>query len=54
MSAVLYLPGAAPGIDRFEEFKAALPLTVVRARRGFGGYITFDFGEQKGRDAITL
>ncbi|MBO6505161.1 MAG: hypothetical protein JJ850_10420 [Kordiimonadaceae bacterium] len=53
MSAVVYLPGAAPGIDRFEEFRAALPLRVSRARRGFGGYITFDLGAEQGRDAIT-
>ncbi len=53
MSAVVYLPGPASGTDRFEEFKASLPLKVVRSRRGFGGYITFDLGAERGRDVIT-
>lgn len=53
MSAVVYLPGAASGAEKFKDFKACLPLKVARARRGFGGYISFDLGEERGRDAIT-
>jgi len=53
MSAIHYLPSAAPAIDRFESFKAMLPMRVASARRGFGGFITLDFGNECGRDQVT-
>lgn len=53
MSAVIYMNAMKTGADRFEEFKAQLPLKVTRARRGLGGYVTLDFGAQCGKDAIT-
>ena len=53
MSVIAYLPTPALAVDRFEKFKASLPLTVAQARRGFGGFITLDFGEQQAKDAIT-
>lgn len=53
MSAVVYLPRIGSALDKFEEFRSALPLKVVSARRGFGGYVTLDLGDEKGRDAIT-
>jgi len=53
MSAVVYLPRIGSGTDKFKDFKAALPLKVVQARRGIGGYITLDLGDQQGFDAIT-
>ncbi|MEX0298481.1 MAG: hypothetical protein AB3N28_05385 [Kordiimonas sp.] len=53
MSAILQLPTPASATHRFEKFRACLPLAVAQARRGFGGHITFDFGNEQGRDAIT-
>ena len=47
------LPTPALAQDKFEDFRSLLPLTVSQARRGFGGYITFDFGEEQAKDAIT-
>ena len=53
MSAIAYLPTPASALGRFEKFKASLPLVVAQARRGFGGFITLDFGVEQARDAIT-
>ena len=53
MSAIVYMNALKTGTDRFEEFKAMLPLPVTRARRGIGGYVTIDFGDQCGVDTMT-
>lgn len=53
MSAIHYLPTAAPAESRFESFRALLPLKVAVARRGFGGFITFDFGAERAKDQVT-
>lgn len=53
MTAVVHLHALRSGVERFEEFKAALPLKVVQARRGFGGFITLDLGVERGADAVT-
>ena len=53
MSVIVHLPTPASALDRFDKFKACLPVTVAQARRGFGGFITLDFGEKQSRDTIT-
>lgn len=53
MSAIHYLPTAALAAGRFENFRAQLPLKVASARRGFGGFITLDFGGERARDQVT-
>lgn len=53
MNAILQLPTPASARHRFEKFRSSLPLSVAQARRGFGGYIMFDFGTEQSRDAIT-
>ncbi len=53
MSAIHYLPTPARALDHFESFTSKLPVKVSRARRGFGGFITLDLGNELERDAIT-
>jgi len=53
MSAIHYLPTAVPAKNRFESFKAQLPLRVASARLGYSGSVTFDFGDAQTRDTIT-
>lgn len=53
MSTIHYLPQAEPALDRFQSFKAQLPLKVAAARQGAKGFITLDFGKKRGRDQIT-
>ncbi|TNE60886.1 MAG: hypothetical protein EP335_17770 [Alphaproteobacteria bacterium] len=53
MTAIFQFTPAITGLERFEAFKAALPLPVTRARRGFGGFITLDLGMPMDPDAVT-
>jgi len=53
MSTIHYLPQAEPAQDRFESFRAALPLKVSAAQQGTRGFVTLDFGQKRGRDQIT-
>jgi len=53
MSAVLHIPTPASAMAEFDSFRKGLPLTVAQARRGIGGYVMFDLGQEQGRDKIT-
>lgn len=53
MTAVVINAVFPSGLDRFEQFQSCLPLKVARARRGFGGYISLDFGEEQDKDTVT-
>ncbi|MBL4790022.1 MAG: hypothetical protein JKY60_13610 [Kordiimonadaceae bacterium] len=53
MSTIHYLPTAVPACNRFDNFKASLPIKVSAAKQGIDGFVTLDFGASQAQDPVT-